>query len=312
MKLFHSILVVLCVIGFTQIVSGQNCQFSDEFESETLDTSWNHFQSNYYATNITDGKLCMTIDATECNNNCPWFNDDSAGFIYKNIVGDFDFVSIVESVEASGANQGDDIENDTQLGGIMARNGNSPSENYVFNVVGTRFDIPSIETKSTVNGSSGGGIDYFTIDSTRAELRMVREGAIFNLYSRSIGSENWILRSTIIRNDLPDTLQVGMLAYAFLSYPVDLVTKFHYARFNDVLKTNEWNGGSGMWSDPNNWSLNMVPDSSHQVVFDHTEFQLIQILPNESFKCHSISFIDTFTQFQVEGILSLKISSGCN
>jgi len=55
----------------------------------------------------------MDIDGTNCNNNCPWYHSQSTGFIYKNIIGDFDLISVVEFEESSGANSGNDISNDT-------------------------------------------------------------------------------------------------------------------------------------------------------------------------------------------------------
>jgi len=225
----------------------------------------------------------------------------------------------------------------TPLGGLMARNGDSNSENYVFNVVGTRFDIPSIETKSTTNKSSG-TIEHFGISTTRAELRMTREGSIFNMYSQNIGDTIWIHRSVFNRIDLPDTLQVGVIAYAFESYPEDLLVKFDYVKFSEFskmnypeaeprgitslnamllnvfrrrasgyfLRINKWMGGDGMWNNPNMWSLNAVPDSTQSVVIDNPQIQTIQMLQNEDFKCFNLEIIGGLTELVIDGQFSLK------
>jgi hypothetical protein len=150
----------------------------------------------------------------------------------------------------------------------MARNPASTSsgqENYVFNVAGIRFDNPSIELKSTLNNSST--IQAYTdnmTSGTPAEVRMVRKGAIFSLYSRPIGSTLWTLRSTFNRPDLPSTLQVGIIAYAYESYPENLLARFDYVRFNELAINFTGNTNSN-WSTGSNWEYNNVPTSSKNV-----------------------------------------------
>ena len=293
-----------------QTGTSQLCHFNDEFEGQVLMSSWFQYKSNLFTTEVSNGSLKMDINGVACSNNCPWFHAQSAGFIYKQVVGNFEVIALVESVIASGINIGNDIDNDTQLGGLMARNMNDVSENYVFNVVGTRFDIPSIETKSTINDNSG-TIEHFPISETKAELRMIRDGTEFNMYSRDVGTHDWIPRSTFIRPDLSDTLQVGIIAYAFESYPEDLMVKVDYIRFSEISKENHWIGGDGSWSQSDKWNLNMVPDSTHSVVIDNLEEQSIQIFPGESFECLHLSVLGDSTELTVEGELHV-LASGCN
>ncbi len=300
-------LVLFCFLTLN-IVSAQLCVLSDEFDGPTLDSEWLHYQSQYYNAEVSNGQLIMDIDGSVCNNTCPWFHSQSAGFIYKNISGDFELISVVQSEEASGSNMGDDINNDTQLGGLLARNGNSTSENYVFNVVGTRFDIPSIETKSTTNNSSG-TIEHFELMNTRSELRMTRQGAIFKMYSRDLGESAWIIRSTFNRPDLPDTLQVGIIAYAFESYPEDLAVKFDYVKFSEFTKINSWLGGNGLWNAPNMWSLNEVPDSTHRVIINNPQTQIIQIIQNEFFECYNLNIQNNLTHLEIKGQLNIKFKN---
>ncbi len=293
-------------LGWTQI-----CTLSDDFDGTSLDPSWLSHQPEYHLISVANGKLILDIDHDVCQNNCPWFQAESAGFLYKNVVGNFDVRSVVEAEEASGPNQGGDISNDTQLGGLMARNPKGDSENYVFNVVGTRFDQPSIETKSTTNNSSM--VEPFIRANTRAELRMTREDFTFRLYSRDIGASEWIHRSTFARPDLPDTLQVGVIAYAFQSYPEDLAVKFDYVKYAEFSKVNKWLGGSGLWSNANMWSLTQVPDSSHQVIIDNAQAQTVEILSTDHFRCFSLDVHGALTEFIVAGELEVgNAKSGCH
>jgi hypothetical protein len=51
-------------------------------------------------------------------------------------------------------------------------------------------------------------------DSASAELRICRFGSTFNLYKRSVATnEAWMLAGSFDRPDLPDTLQVGVNIY---------------------------------------------------------------------------------------------------
>jgi hypothetical protein len=296
--------LIVCSV-FINFANAQITNLSDEFEGVSLDPSWQHYQNQYYTASVDNGQLSMDIDGANCNNNCAWYHAQSAGFIYKLVSGNFEVVCIARSEEASGSNIGDDIANDTQLGGLLARNGLSVSQNYVFNVIGTRFDVPSIETKSTSNNNSG-TIEHFGVSSTEAELRMIREGSVFTMYSRDLGATEWTQRSTFSRPDLPDTLQVGVIAYAFESYPEDLVVKFDYVRFSDLVKVNKWLGGSGLWQDAGMWSINSVPDSTHSVIIDNPQAQTIQILPAQQFKCLDLDIQGSQTEFIVDGQFEVK------
>ncbi len=308
-RIFWSFLIGILLSG---IVHAQHCNLSDEFEGSTLNPAWSHYQSSLYTSQVAGGTLIMNIDPMACSNNCPWFHAQSAGFIYKMVEGDFDVTTLVQAVQATGEHAGEDIDNDTQLAGLMARDGSAASENYVFNVAGTRFDIASVETKSTTNDNSG-TIEHFVIGSTRTELRMTREGDTFTMYSRDIGATTWILRSIFVRSDLPSTLQVGVIAYAFESYPVNLSAQFDYVRFAGGNTINAWLGGNGLWSTSSKWSLNQVPDSSHHVIIDNTQAQIIEILSEDNFKCATLDIQGAQTELLVDGVLEVKGQvSGCD
>lgn len=210
---------------------------SDEFDNSSINSSWLLFNNQMFTTPvpINNGFMEINVDDNLCSPTCVWWKESNAGFIYKTVTGNFDVVTAVFTKQKS--NPSLDIDNDTQLAGLMARDPASTSsgnENYVFNVTGVRFDTPSIELKSTSNNTST--INAYTDNmttGTNAELRIVRENATFRMYSRPIGSTTWTLRNTYNRPDLPTTLQVGVIAYTFESFPGKLSARFDYIRYSD-------------------------------------------------------------------------------
>ena len=237
MKQLLNILITLFFILFVDNSYAQLNLLSDEFNTTELDASWNLFNTQYYQTPVpvVDGKMVMNLDDVTCNRTCVWWVDQNAGLIYKNVTGNFEVVTAVYAKQKSNPSQ--DIDHWTQLAGLIARDPASNSsglENYVFNVAGIRFDNASIELKSTTNNSSTIRAYTDNMTGTAAEVRMVREGALFSLYSRPIGGDNWIFRDSFSRPDLPETLQVGLIAYVFEAYPGNLQAQFDYIRFKEV------------------------------------------------------------------------------
>lgn len=158
-----------------------------------------------------------------------WYNQSTAIFLYKDVPGDFKVTSYVMARRSSNTS----LLPATQfrLGGIMARNASTANgQNYVFIVVGADDNDVSVETKTTVNSvSQYTGPSW---PSGEGELRICRIGATFRLYIRSTGG-SWSLRATFTRSDLPNTLQVGPVAYANAS-PADLRMSYQYVRFAPV------------------------------------------------------------------------------
>ncbi|WOD44080.1 T9SS type A sorting domain-containing protein [Hwangdonia lutea] len=252
----NNYLITLIYICFTTTVFSQISDLSDEFNDAALDPSWNLFQTQYYQTPVpvNNGFMEMSLDDTECNRTCVWWVDMNAGLIYKEVTGDFEVVTAVYTKQKTNPTQ--DIDRWTQLAGLMARDPTSTTsgnENYVFNVAGIRFDNPSVELKSTTNNTSSIRAYTNNMSGTAAELRMVREGALFSLYSRQIGSPTWMFRDAFNRPDLPETLQVGLIAYVFEAYPGNLLAQFDYIRFSEVTLSDDEMGYS-------NHQVNMYPN----------------------------------------------------
>jgi hypothetical protein len=148
-----------------------------------------------------------------------WFADFHAPLLYQTVSGDFD---VTARVLASSAQHADSVPRALwSLVGLMARVPRAVSpeswaprgENWLFITTGTAEapGVPVIETKSTVN--SGSNLKLRPARAGWHELRIVRLRETFLLLSRAEG-ESWRLRERVMRRDVPNTLQVGLIAYS--------------------------------------------------------------------------------------------------
>jgi hypothetical protein len=196
-------------------------RLSDEFEGNSLDPKWSVLHPEVATVAVGSGQLALTMTQQAL-----WFQDGESVLVYQNVTGDFAVEGAVYA--RSAAIPGSPPNRTVHLGGLMARNGGTDRENYVFAVVGYDENDLSVETKSTVEG-----ISNFTgpsWPSGDAELRLCRSGSEFRLFKRTIGSATWELAQTFTRTDLPATLQVGAIAYAFMQ--PDLTVRFDAVRFS--------------------------------------------------------------------------------
>ena len=154
--------------------------------------------------------------------------------MHKLVTGNFKLTTAVRARRASSPNQPVGP-TDYQFGGIMARAPGGGAESYVFVVVGDRGATLEVEAKSTRDGVSA--VQGEAWPSGDAQLRLCRVGARFHLYSRPIDGGTWKVATQwgppYDRPDLPETLQVGPIAYAWTNQP-DLLASFDYARFATV------------------------------------------------------------------------------
>lgn len=132
---------------------------------------------------------------------------------YQPVTGNFKITATVFTSKSSDPTQPPGGDGTVQLGGIMARHGDSRQENYVFVVVGSDSGGLVVETKTTQGGvSEWEGVDW---PAAAAALRLCRVDETFNLYKRPVGTaEEWVLAAAFARPDLPDTLQVGVNIYS--------------------------------------------------------------------------------------------------
>ena len=158
------------------------------------------------------GKSFMTIKPHVSS----WYEDVYGGLLYKNVVGDF---QVTASVKASGV-QKETPDQSFSLGGIMARRPNQfdagtwkeGNENWLFLTTGTA-DKPGhqqFEVKTTYQSIST--LRTYPAKTEWVKLRMVRLRELFTMLYKYEG-EDWQYLDQWVRPDLPETLEVGLIAY---------------------------------------------------------------------------------------------------
>ncbi len=200
----------------------------DDFSAKQLAADWTVLNGESFESRLEDGRLHMRP-----TKNTVWYKADQGPGLIKLVSGNFKVTSIVRARKASAP--GEYVSNGFQFAGLIARDPASAQpnakENYVFNVVGYRGDYLCVETKTTKRDYSDvEGPAWPTAD---AELRICRKDDVFRLYKRPIGEKVWELGQSYQRSDLPATLQVGPIAYAYTD-EFDLDGSFEEVRFAPV------------------------------------------------------------------------------
>jgi hypothetical protein len=105
-----------------------------------------------------------------------------------------------------------------QVGGLLLRDATGSAENHVLLGLGTGGNRNlKVIVQNTVRGQSA--VHPTKVDASDYWLRIERQGIKFSLSARQPNETNWTLLKIIERNDLPETLQVGLAAFA--SFPGD-------------------------------------------------------------------------------------------
>ncbi len=182
--------------------------FSDDFEGSGVSADWQVVNAETFALSVEGGQLVMVP-----NRNTVWYMADEGPGVFRDVTGNFRVTTTTYARKAS--NNDEAVDTGYQFSGIIARNpaGATERENYVFNVVGWRGDYMAAETKTTRNDESVvHGPDW---ESGDAELRICRFNGTFMLADRPVGGDTWNHSITYERRDLPETLQVGPIAYTY-------------------------------------------------------------------------------------------------
>lgn len=185
---------------------------SGDFESDltTMPETWQWLKPDLVDYQFTDKGLI--VEPTE---ESVWWKNKRGASLYHHIKGDFDVQ--VKVITRKASNQASYPDQDYQFGGIILRDPSANAilgrENHVFNVVGYRGGGLQIETKDTTNGySQVSGFDWSSGD---ADLRIRRRGSQFDMYARLPLSNKWVQVNSFERKDLPETLEVGLIVYAY-------------------------------------------------------------------------------------------------
>lgn len=202
---------------------GPSGPLDDEFGGASLDPSWKLLNASIFTHAVKGGELVLTPTAWSM-----WYEGDQGPGVYKLVDGNFKVSTLVRVRQAS--QPGKPPSSDYQFGGLMARDPASDGakgENYVFIVLGYRGDYLASEAKTTVDDSST--ITAPSWPSGDGELRICRVGTRYRVYRRPIGGKTWEQIQDYTRNDLPQQLQVTLVAYALANSP-DVIARFDYYR----------------------------------------------------------------------------------
>lgn len=156
-----------------------------------------------------------------------WFGDFHAPFLFKRVKGDFIVTTRTLVTGASAAVP----EREYSLAGLLVRaphdGGRAAwkegNENWIFITAGTGDGdgLPQFETKNTRDSSSR--LELSPRRPGWVELRIARVGSHITLLRRAEG-EGWRVMRREDRPDLPETLQVGLIAYTdYTSLKCDLI-----------------------------------------------------------------------------------------
>lgn len=194
----------------------------EEVEEEVNDNeviiggeTWTMLNKDVFSTTVTTEGVTLDLEQ-----NALWYQGNQGGLLYKSFTGNFTLSAKVMVRRKSDSALAPNC--DVCLGGLMARNpNNTDGENYVHLVSGNTpeevndgTDELGVEHKSTTNSVSP--YDAIPDGLSDHELRIVRDGSEFSLYSKNIDATEWNLIITHTRADLPTTLQVGLNIYTTL------------------------------------------------------------------------------------------------
>ena len=211
---------------------------SDEFDDPATLSNWLEGPSTAYDLLDIDASNPgqLTFVPTIFANNA-WYADYQAPLRYKLVTGDFAVVSYVSAGNRFEADPGSvPATGQFNSAGFLARDPASDapggSENYIMLNLGFQINDLSTEAKTTINSSS-----VLTLTSAngahRGRLLLCRLDDTFYLYRHLDNESDWLLLETMVRADLPETLQVGLVVNAWDETPANssLYAQFDYVRF---------------------------------------------------------------------------------
>lgn len=204
--------------------------FSDEFEDPCSLSSWVGQNLGYATVDIaerTSGHMTLTFN-TGSPNYYGWYQDFAGPYLHKSVSGNFLVTTRIDARHSSNPAQGPSAQYNSA--GILARDPASVAgnENWLVYNLGYQENSLATEGKTTDNSVSvltllpTGGI-------SRGELAMCRIGAQFRLFRRLEGETGWHQEHNYARPDLPDTLDVGLMANAWES-PATIRAEYDYIR----------------------------------------------------------------------------------
>lgn len=190
---------------------------STRFDRPESLRGWNEFQvagwvPKWNPPKVENGRLVLQPRSSG------WFEDNYAGHLYREVTGDF---IVTTRIRVQGTKTATP-QRSFSLAGLFIRaprtftreSWKPKGENWLFFSTGTAFPAgkPQFEIKSTYDSLSTLKISAAKPGWTR--LRVARSGELFTLLYQEEGSQDWKMIDQFIRPDLPETLNVGITAYA--------------------------------------------------------------------------------------------------
>jgi hypothetical protein len=182
----------------------------ENFDARDMSAGWQWFQRELVTVDFSGGSLVLETTAESV-----WYQNMRGPMLYRDFVGDGAVSVTVKTRKSSDPESYPDSQ--WQFGGLIFRDPASDAwfarENYVFNVIGYRYQALQVEIKSTVQGRSD--VSAFDWSSGDAELMIERRGSLFILKARPIGGQKWQILDEYSRPDFPEILQVGVIVYSY-------------------------------------------------------------------------------------------------
>jgi hypothetical protein len=223
----------IALLVFHSYAFAQLSSMNDEFSSAATLSNWQNINTaegwNAEQLELLDVNATQPGKMVQMPYTCSWYADYHGPIIFKTVTGDFIFTTNVSISNRAGNGL---PATSYSLGGVMVRTPrNFPNgaygaggwefggENYLFLSIGYGNETgpglpgspPHLEVKTTENSSST--LQLTAIDQTTATIRIARIGAVFIVLYHLEG-DNWVVHQRYERNDMPATLQIGLVTYA--------------------------------------------------------------------------------------------------
>lgn len=207
-------LIILLIMAAQNMYAQQ--VFKDDFGSSQSLTQWEQLSVDGWSSKIRtlevkNGQLIFEPTSSG------WFEDNYAGFLYRSFTGDFELSTRIR-VEGTSSPL---PKTAFSLAGLFVRaprkvnvdNWERNKENWMFFSIGSATEpgTPQFEIKSTFNSRST--LKIYPAKAKWVELKIVRVSEVFTLLFKYEGEE-WQILDQFIRPDLPESLQLGITAYA--------------------------------------------------------------------------------------------------
>ena len=201
----------------------------DDFEGSALDPAWQVLHPDRVTIDVSGGALHLTPTVT-----APliWFNDDEAGYVYKEVTGDFEMSALVRTHAAGDPNA--PPATGFRLGGILVRDPNATApgtHDWAHVALGSGATTTSgIERKNTVSSVSDWQLFPLGLPVPEQELRVRREGQTVTLFHRDPGAADWTELASYAKPGFPARVQIGLMVYSHGAPPA-VTTRVEWASF---------------------------------------------------------------------------------